>query len=172
MIFFCSFWKWLFSQRCFHAVKLDVEKDNVVSTLSNVVHINAEIRNVDSTLFDVVNCNVEIHNVVSTLIWCCPTSQRHINQKTTLKQRWNVCWELCCNFHSKYYLYRCFILFRFVYCQRFISDSLKSILSSQNSIFLSYAWTSTSPEGYQSSREHHVVENAMCLALGGALPFS
>ena len=41
-------------------------------------------------LFDVENSNVEIHNVVSTLIWCCPTSRRRINQKTTLKQRWNV----------------------------------------------------------------------------------
>ena len=44
--------------------------------------------------FDVVNFNVEIHNVVSTLIWRCPTSRRRINQNTTLKQRWNVCWYI------------------------------------------------------------------------------
>ena len=43
-------------------VKLDFENNNVLSTLSNVVHVN-----VDSTLLD-VNFNVEIHNVVSMLI--------------------------------------------------------------------------------------------------------
>ena len=59
-MFFCSFWKWLFSQLCFHVGKLDDKKNNVVSRLSNVAHINVEIRNVDSTLFDVVNSNVEI----------------------------------------------------------------------------------------------------------------
>ena len=75
-----------------NVVKLDVENDNVVSTLSNVVHVNVEIHSVDSTLLDVVNFNVEIHNVVSTLIWHCLTSWRRINQKATLKQRWNVCW--------------------------------------------------------------------------------
>ena len=63
-----------------------------VSTLSNVVHVNVEIHNIDSTLLDVVHFNVEIHNVVSTLIWRCTTTRRLINQKTTLKQRWNVCW--------------------------------------------------------------------------------
>ena len=62
------------------------------TTLSNVVHINVEIRKVDLTLFNVTS-NIEIHNVVLTLIWHCPTSRRQINQKTTLKQRWNVCWE-------------------------------------------------------------------------------
>ena len=75
-----------------NVVKLDVENDNVVSTLSNVVHVNVEIHNVDSTLLDVVNFNVEIHNDVSMLIWRCPTSRRRVNQKATLKQRWNICW--------------------------------------------------------------------------------
>ena len=73
-------------------VKLNVEKDNVVLTLSNIVHINVEIHEVGLTLFDVVNSNFEIH-VVSTLIWRCPKPRRHINQKTMLKQRSNVCWE-------------------------------------------------------------------------------
>ena len=77
-----------------NVVKLYVEKDNVVSMLSNTAHISVEIHNVDSTLFDVVNANVEIHNVVSTLIWGCIRSWRHINQKTTLKQRWSVWWKI------------------------------------------------------------------------------
>ena len=63
-----------------------------MTTLSNVVHVNVAIHNVDSTLFNVVHFNVEIHNIVSMLIWHCPTSRRRINQKTTLKQRSNVCW--------------------------------------------------------------------------------
>ena len=60
--------------------------------LLEVVHINVEICNIDSMLFDVVNSNVEIHNIISTLIWRCPTLRRRINQKTTMKQRWNVSW--------------------------------------------------------------------------------
>ena len=74
-----------------NVVKIYVENDNVVSTLSNVVQMNVEMDNVDSTLFNVVNFNVDVHNVVSTLIWRCATSRRHINLKTTLKRRWNVC---------------------------------------------------------------------------------
>ena len=31
-------------------------------------------------------------SVVSRLIWHCPTSRHHINQKTSLKQHQNVCW--------------------------------------------------------------------------------
>ena len=66
-------------------VKIDIEKDNIVSTLSNVVQINVEIDNVDSRLFNVVSFNIDVHSVVSTLIWCCATSRRYINLKTTLK---------------------------------------------------------------------------------------
>ena len=68
-------------------MKISVENGNVVSTLSNVSQINVEMDKGDSTLF-----NVDVHNVVSTLIWRCATSRRHINLKTTLKWRWNVCW--------------------------------------------------------------------------------
>ena len=75
-----------------NVVKIDVENDNIVSTLSNVVQFNVEIYNVVSTLLNVVNFNVDVHNVVSTLIWRCATSRRHINLKTTLNRRWNVCW--------------------------------------------------------------------------------
>ena len=57
------FFKWLYSQRCFD-VKIDVENDNVVSTLSNVFQFNIEIHNVVSTLLNVVNFNVDEHNVV------------------------------------------------------------------------------------------------------------
>ena len=56
------FFKWLYSQRCFD-VKIDVENDNVVSTLSNVFQFNIEIHNVVSTLLNVVNFNVDAPNV-------------------------------------------------------------------------------------------------------------
>ena len=77
-----------------NVVKIDVENVNVVSKLSNFVQFNVEKHNVASTLFYVVNFNVDLHNVVSTLIWRCATSRRHINLKTTLNRRWNVCWDI------------------------------------------------------------------------------
>ena len=48
-----------------------------------------------TTLLNVVDFNVDVHNVVSTLIWRCAMSWCHINLKTTLNRRWNVCWEYC-----------------------------------------------------------------------------
>ena len=75
-----------------NVVKIDVENDNFVSTLYDVAQFNVKKQNVVSTLFYVVNFNVEIHNVASMLIWRCATSRRHINLKTPLNRRWNVCW--------------------------------------------------------------------------------
>ena len=75
-----------------NVVKIYIENDNVVSTLSDVVQINFEMDSVGSTLFNVVNFNVDVHNIASTLVWRCATSRRHINLKTTLKPRSNVCW--------------------------------------------------------------------------------
>ena len=92
---FAFFWKWSYLSLLStfpNVVKLDVKNYNVVSTLPNVIHNNVERDNVDSALLDVVNSNYDIHNVVSTLIKRCPTPLRHINLKTTLKQRWNVYW--------------------------------------------------------------------------------
>ena len=68
-------------------------KSMLKMTLSNVVQFNFEIHNVVSTLLNVVNFNSEVHNVVPTLIWRCATSRPHINCKTTLSRRWNVCWK-------------------------------------------------------------------------------
>ena len=76
-----------------NVVKIDVENDNVVSTFSNVAKFNVEKYNVVSTLFYIANFKVPIQNVVSTLIWRCATLQHHINLKTMLNRRWNVCWE-------------------------------------------------------------------------------
>ena len=73
------FFKWSYSQRCFDVAQ------RVVSTWLNVV-----------------NFNVDVHNVVSTLIWHCVTSRRHINLKTMLKRRWNVCWVRSCSLAVNY----------------------------------------------------------------------
>ena len=62
-------------------MKIDVENESVVLTLSNIVQFNVEIHNLVSTLLNVVNCNADVHNVASTLIWRCATSRLHINLK-------------------------------------------------------------------------------------------
>ena len=49
-------------------VKIDVENDSVLSTLSNFVQFNVEKYNVVSLFFNVVSFIVDVHNVVSTLI--------------------------------------------------------------------------------------------------------
>ena len=56
------------ASKLINVMKLEVENNIIVFTLSNLVNINAEIDNVDWTLFNVVNFNVDIHNVVSTMI--------------------------------------------------------------------------------------------------------
>ena len=80
-----------FSSMLIKVVKLDVENINIFSTLSNV---NINVDNVGSTLFNVVNFNVDIHNVVSTLIWHVSTSRCYITLIATLRQPWYVCWVL------------------------------------------------------------------------------
>ena len=90
------FFKWIHLQRCFDVAQRCENrrwKWQHCFDVVNVVQINFEISNVDVTFFNIVNFNVDVYSIVSTLIWRCATSQRHINLKTTLKQRWNVCWE-------------------------------------------------------------------------------
>ena len=50
-----------------NVMKLDVESNSIVPTLSNV-NVKIEIDNVGLALFNVKNFNVDIHYVVSTLI--------------------------------------------------------------------------------------------------------
>ena len=79
-LLFLFFQKWSFSQSCLdvnYYCKLNVENGNLALMLFTVMQISVEIRNVDLMLFDVVS---------STL-------RRRINQKTTLKQPWNVFWN-------------------------------------------------------------------------------
>ena len=90
-----SFKKWSYQNvisTLSNVAKIDVENSNFVSKLSNVVQFYVEKRNVVSTLFNAVNFNVDVHNVALMLIWRCATSRRHINLKTMLNRRWNVCW--------------------------------------------------------------------------------
>ena len=59
---------------------MDVENDNVVSTLSNVVQFDVEIHNVISTLLNVVNC----FNVDLTLCDVATSYQPKNNTEPTL----------------------------------------------------------------------------------------
>ena len=64
-------------------VKLNVENDDFVLTLSNVVNRNVKTDHVDSTLFNVVSFNIDVlQNIFSKLIWRFRTSRRHINLTT------------------------------------------------------------------------------------------
>ena len=51
-------------------MKLDIENDKVVSTLSEVIYIKFEIGNIESTLLNNVNSNVDIYDNFSMLISC------------------------------------------------------------------------------------------------------
>ena len=48
-----------------NVIKIGVENDNVLLTLSN---IKVEIHNIDSILFNVVNLSVDVYIIISTLI--------------------------------------------------------------------------------------------------------
>ena len=71
-----------------NVVKLEVE-NGIVSTLSNVVHVN--VGNTQCWFDVVLSCKFHCWNT-QRFFNVGPTSRRRINQKTTLKQRWNVCW--------------------------------------------------------------------------------
>ena len=70
----------------------------------------------------VQNDNVEVHNVVSMLKRRCTTSRRHINLKTTLKRRWNVCWDTATDndISSSMYFMSIFLFFKIVVKMKFI----------------------------------------------------
>ena len=61
---------------------------NVNSTLCNVVISYQPENKVETTLKYLLGSN----NIVLMLIQRCATSQYHINLKTRLQRRWNICW--------------------------------------------------------------------------------
>ena len=69
-----------------NVMKLDVESNSIVPTLSNV-NVKLEIDHVGLALFNVKKFNVDIHYVVSTLIWHCPTSRHYITLTTNVETR-------------------------------------------------------------------------------------
>ena len=83
-IYFSTFWFSWYSHvvsTLANVIKIGVENDNILLTLSN---IKAEIHNIDSILFNVVNLSVDVYIIISTLIWRYPTLRPYINLATML----------------------------------------------------------------------------------------
>ena len=68
-----------------NVVKVDIENDNVILTMSNVSNINVEIYNFDRTLFSVANFNVDVPKTDLTLTENATSYQHNNNIETTSK---------------------------------------------------------------------------------------
>ena len=98
-----------------NVIKIGVENDNILLTLSN---IKAEIHNIDSILFNVVNLSVDVYIIISTLIWRYPTLRPSNNVelfvgkltiKTQEQRQWSRSGDFIVNFENTsrlfYYFY-------------------------------------------------------------------